>query len=93
MQYRPYKEKVDFLKSTMVTPEMFALRKRELRKQLRAGDLSKKTYERTLTPIMRESSDYQTKRYMILDDFFEQAFPFTVTYSQRDDVIGVLERD
>lgn len=73
-RYAEMTERARSLADTYLSDERFAEEKRKLKKQLKAGEIDNKTYQKELTPLRESNEQLEAERYLLWDEFVEANF-------------------
>jgi hypothetical protein len=79
------------LSSEMMDEQGFKLKRIDLKKRLRDGEIDNKEYQKTLTPLRKEYEELGSKISDQKWSFFEENFPMVVPIGTGQQVLDIIE--
>ena len=86
-----YNGNITKLSSKMMSEQEFKLKRIDLKKRLRDGEIDNKEYQKTLTPLRKEYEELDSKISDQRWSFFEENFPMVVPISTGQQVLDIIE--
>ena len=86
-----YNGNITKLSSKLMSEQEFKLKRIDLKKRLRDGEIDNKEYQKTLTPLRKEYEELDSKISDQRWSFFEENFPMVVPISTGQQVLDIIE--
>ena len=97
-EMKNFKEKLKYyngiitkLSSEMMDEQEFKLKRIDLKKRLRDGEIDNKEYQKALSPLRKEYEELDSKIFDQRWSFFEENFPMVVPISTGQQVLDIIE--
>jgi len=86
-----YNGNITKLSSKMMSEQEFKLKRIDLKKRLRDGEIDNKEYQKAFTPLSKEYEELDSKIHAQRSSFFEENFPMVVPISTGQQVLDIIE--
>lgn len=90
VKIKSLEEEIDKFSSEMIDDAEFKRRRIELRKKMKANEITDIEFQKLLTPLKREKIKLESKIRMAIGSFCKNNFPMIVPYGVENEVIDII---
>ena len=90
-QYQVIKKEIKVIEEKGLTEDKFKVKRLDLRREMKKGEITSKQYQKLLTPLRKEYEELSCNTSLRINKFLDTNVPMCIPYDTVKQVIAILE--